>query len=183
MAELAQQPEAPLEPRLAALLPDLPPPMRADLLPLLRGNMAHVIEVQAQTARRQRELAIEHREWVICLGRGFDFLHTPNLALIVGPYSPDLAHPIRTAAQIIQNNMDAGRIPDDGFLLLASVPYETMGVERARAELKSRFLEQFAADVIRQAYPRLAERMHRQAAVLDWHARRLERLDPLPACQ
>ncbi|MDV7399669.1 hypothetical protein RZS08_50105, partial [Arthrospira platensis SPKY1] len=105
--------------------------MQADLLPLLQGNIAHVAEIRAQSERQSRELAIEHREWVICLGRGFDFLHTPNLALIVGPYSPDLAHPIRTAAHIIQSNMDRGRIPDDGFLLLASVPYESMGVERA----------------------------------------------------
>jgi hypothetical protein len=163
-----------LAPQLASLLPDLPAPMQADLLPLLKGNIAHVAEIRAQSERQSRELAIEHQEWVICLGRGFDFLHTPNLALIVGPYSPDLAHPIRTAAHIIQSNMDRGRIPDDGFLLLASVPYESMGVERARAELKSRFMEQFASDVIREAYPRLAERMHRRAAVLDWQARRLE---------
>jgi len=135
--------------------------------------------VRARAAAGQRELAIEHREWVICLGRGFDFLHTPNLALIVGPYSPDLAHPIRTAAHIIQSNMDQGRIPDDGFLLLASVPYEQLGVERARAELKARFMGDFAADVIAQAYPRLAERMHRRTAVLDWQARRLELL-PTP---
>lgn len=168
-----------LEAELAALLPDMPAPMRADLLPLLRGNLAHIAEVRARAAAGQRELAIEHREWVICLGRGFDFLHTPNLALIVGPYSPDLAHPIRTAAHIIQSNMDQGRIPDDGFLLLASVPYEQLGVERARAELKARFMGDFAADVIAQAYPRLAERMHRRTAVLDWQARRLELL-PTP---
>lgn len=163
-----------LAPRLASLLPDLPAPMGHDLLPLLKGNVAHIREMHLQSERRERELAIEHREWVICLGRGFDFLHTPNLALIVGPYSPDLAHPIRTAASIIESNMQSGRIPDDGFLLLASVPYEAMGVERARAELKSRFMAQFAADVIREAYPRLAERMHRRTAVLDWAARRLE---------
>ena len=48
---------------------------------------------------------------MICLGRGFDFLHTPNLALIIGPYSPDLADPLRKAAGIIQSNMEAGRIP------------------------------------------------------------------------
>jgi hypothetical protein len=35
--------------------------------------------------------------------------------------------------------MKAGRIPDDGFLLLASVPYDEIGVDRARVELKSRF--------------------------------------------
>jgi hypothetical protein len=174
LADIAPHDTPSLAPRLASLLPDLPPPMQADLLPLLRGNVAHIADMRALSERRERELAIEHREWVICLGRGFDFLHTPNLALIVGPYSPDLAHPIRTAAHIIQSNMDKGRIPDDGFLLLASVPYESMGVERARAELKSRFMEQFASDVIREAYPRLAERMHRRAAVLDWQARRLE---------
>ena len=62
------------------------------------------------------------------LGRGFDSRHTPNLALIIGPYSPDLADPLRKAAGIIQSNMEAGRIPNDGFLLLASVPYDEIGV-------------------------------------------------------
>lgn len=166
-----------LEAELVALLPHMPAAMRADLLPLLLGNAAHVRQVRLHMAQRERELDIEHREWVICLGRGFDFLHTPNLALIVGPYSPDLAHPIQTAAFIIQSNMDAGRIPNDGFLLLASVPYEEMGVERARAELKSRFMAQFAADVITQAYPRLAAKMHRCTAVLDWQSRALDVLE------
>ncbi len=177
LADHADTPTQVLEAELAQLLPDLPPPMRADLLPLLQGNLAHVAAVRERTLQGQRELAVEHREWVICLGRGFDFLHTPNLALIVGPYSPDLAHPIRTAAHIIQSNMDQGRIPDDGFLLLASVPYESLGVERGRAELKARFMGQFAADVITQSYPRLAQRMHRRTAVLDWHARRMEVLE------
>ncbi|MHB9101720.1 MAG: hypothetical protein ACYC2E_09440, partial [Sulfuricella sp.] len=70
-------------------------------------------------------------------------------------YSPDLADPIRQAAGIIENNMRAGRIPDDGFLLLASAPYVEIGVDRARAELKSRFLSQFAAEVIRTEHPGL----------------------------
>lgn len=177
MAEACDWSEDQLVSALAQLLPDMPAPMRADLLPLLQGNARHVRSMREHMAKRERELAIEHREWVICLGRGFDFLHTPNLALIVGPYSPDLAHPIQTAASIIQSNMDAGRIPDDGFLLLASVPYEAMGVERARAELKARFMAQFAADVIAQAHPRLAQKMHRCTAVLDWQARKLDVLE------
>ncbi len=165
-----------LAPRLAALLPDMPAQMRADLLPLLCGNLEHIAQVREQVAKQERQLDIEHREWAICLGRGFDFLHTPNLALIVGPYSPDLADPIRKAAGIIRNNMQAGRIPEDGFLLLASVPYEEIGVDRARAELKSRFLSQFAAEVIAQSYPDLAARMTAKTAVLDWHSRQLELL-------
>ena len=177
MAEACDWSEDQLVGALTQLLPDMPAPMRRDLLPLLLGNARHVRSMRDQMARRERELAIDHREWVICLGRGFDFLHTPNLALIVGPYSPDLAHPIQTAASIIQSNMDAGRIPDDGFLLLASVPYEASGVERARAELKSRFMAQFAADVISKAHPRLAEKMHSCTAVLDWQARKLDLLE------
>jgi hypothetical protein len=114
---------------------------------------------------------------MICLGRGFDFLHTPNIALIIGPYSPNLDDPVRRAAGIIEANMAAGRIPDDGFLLLASVPYEEIGVDRARAELKARFLSRFAAGVISQAFPGLAARMDVRTAVLDWRSRALEQLD------
>lgn len=163
-----------LEPRLAALLPDLPAQMRADLLPLLNGNLDRIAAVREQARRHERTLDIEHREWMICLGRGFDFLHTPNVALIIGPYSPNLAEPIQRAAGIIAANMRAGRVPDDGFLLLASVPYDEIGVDRARAELKSAFLARFAADVIARESPALAGRMHVRTAVLDWRSRRLE---------
>ncbi len=156
--------------RLAALFPDMPAQVRADLLPLLHGNLEHIAEVR-QTSR---ELVIEHREWIICVGRGFDFLHMPNLALIIGPYSPDLADPIRKAASIIELNMRAGRIPDDGFLLLASAPYDEIGIDRARAQLKARFLSQFAAEEIERKHPKLAKKMHVRTAVLDWGSRRLE---------
>lgn len=161
-----------LAPRMAALFPDMPEQMHSDILPLLLGNREHI-----QTVRRTpRSLDIEHREWMICLGRGFDFLHTPNVALIVGPYSPDLSDPIRKAASIIEDNMRAGRIPRDGFLLLASVPYDEIGVDRARAELKSFFLSKFAAGVIRSEFPELGEKMFTHTAVLDWRSRALERI-------
>jgi hypothetical protein len=87
-----------------------------------------------------------------------------------------LSHPIQTAAQIIDGNMRAGRIPDDGFLLLASVPYDHIGVDRARAELKARFLAQFAGQVIQDQLPALAKKMHVRTAVLDWRSRKLEAL-------
>ncbi len=167
---------ATLEARLAQLLPDMPLQMRHDLAPLLRGNLEHLAKVREQNARGQRLLDIEHREWMICIGRGFDFLHTPNMALIIGPYSPDLAEPIRNAASILQANMDARRIPDDGFLLLASVPYDEIGVDRARAELKAGFLATFAANVIHSELPALAAKMSVRSAVLDWRSRRLERI-------
>jgi len=157
---------------LALHFHDMPREMRNDLLPLLVGNLAHIRGLR----RERRALIVEHREWMICLGRGFDFLHTPNLALIIGPYSPNLADPIRKAAAIIESNMAAGRIPDDGFLLLASVPYDEIGVDRARAVMKSHFLSMFAAEVIEREFPDLAGKMIRRTAVLDWNSRRIETL-------
>lgn len=172
LAELAADAVPELPQRLAALFPDMPAQVRADLMPLLLGNLEHIAEVR----QTPRELNIEHREWIICVGRGFDFLHMPNLALIIGPYSPDLADPIRKAAGIIESNMKAGRIPDDGFLLLASAPYEELGVDRARAQLKARFMSKFAAEEIVRTKPELASKMHVRTAVLDWSSRRQELL-------
>jgi hypothetical protein len=159
-----------LRQRLQRLFPDMPEQVCADLVPLVEGNLRHVAKVR-ETAR---DLAIEHCEWMICLGRGFDFLHTPNLALIIGPYSPDLADPVGKAAGIIHSNMVAGRIPDDGFLLLASSPYLEPGMDKARAQLKASFMSDFAAGVIKATQPALAEKMHLRTAVLDWRSRELE---------
>jgi len=159
--------------RLEQLLPDMPAQVRKDLLPLVEGNIRHVSEMR----RLQRELDIEHREWMICVGRGFDFLHVPNVALIIGPYSPDLSDPILKAAGIIRSNMENGRIPDDGFLLLSSAPYQEPGPDAARAELKARFMADFAAEVIREAQPELAEKMLRRTAILHWPTRRLNLID------
>lgn len=161
-----------LERKLAAMYPDMAEQVRKDILPLLVGNARHIAKVREST----RLLDIEHREWMICLGRGFDFLHTPNLALIIGPYSPDLSDPVRKGALIIEENMKAGRIPDDGFLLFASVPYMEIGLDRARAELKSMFLSRFAATLIRKEFPGLAAKMHTHTAVLDWRSRSLEKV-------
>lgn len=41
-------------------------------------------------------------------------------------------------------------------------------------ELKSAFLEQFGANVIREAYPELAGRMVTRSAILHWPERKLE---------
>lgn len=156
--------------RIASLCPDMPEAVRRDLFPLVQGNIRHITDIR----KSDRELNIEHREWMICIGRGFDFLHVPNVALIIGPYSPDLSHPIRQAAGIIKANMENGRTPDDGFLLLSSAPYMEPGTQKARATLKSAFLSDFAANVIHQDFPELARCMITRSAILNWPERRLE---------
>ena len=158
---------------LAGLYPDMPHQMRQDLLPLVQGNRSHI----AGILHSNRKLDIEHHEWVIGIGRGFDWMYTPNLALLIGPYSPDLADPIRKAAGIIEANMKARRIPDDGFLLLAESPYHEIGPDRARAKLKSGFLAEFAAGVIGAEFPNLKEKMHVRSAVMAWRSRMIEVID------
>ena len=162
---------------LARLYPDMPDQMSQDLLPLVQGNISHISQIR----RSNRELDIEHHEWIIGIGRGFGWLHAPNLALLIGPYSPDLADPIRKAAGIIAANMQTRRIPDDGFLLLAESPYYEIGADRARAELKSAFLAEFAAGIIRAEFPNLKEKMHVRGAVIDWRSRAMEFIDCRPA--
>jgi hypothetical protein len=158
---------------LARLYPDMPDQMRQDLLPLVQGNISHISKIR----QSNRELDIEHHEWIIGIGRGFDWLHAPNLALHINPYSPDLADPIRNAAGIIGANMQCRRIPDDGFLLLTESPYHEIGADRARAELKSSFLSEFAAGIIRAEFPNLKEKMHLRSAVLAWQSWEMELID------
>lgn len=158
---------------LAHLYPDMADQVRMDLLPLVQDNIAHVAAVR----QSQRDLTIAHREWIICIGRGFEWLHLPKVALIIGPYSPNLADPIRKAAEIVEANMRAGRISDDGFLLFAEAPYQEIGVDRARSELKGRFLSEFATAVIRAEFPYLSKKMLVRTAVLAWQTRTMEMID------
>ncbi|KAI9002830.1 hypothetical protein DFJ74DRAFT_647273 [Hyaloraphidium curvatum] len=134
--------------RLDALFPDMHPSVRNDLVPLILGNMDHIAELRTTS----RALDIVHHEWILAVGRGFDFLHVPNQALIVGTYSPDLATPIATAAKIVHGNMASGRVNPDGMLLLAAAPYTGTGVDRARARMKAAFLRR-PAHLLRPVYP------------------------------
>ena len=163
---------------LAQLYPDMPDQIRHDLLPLVEGNIAH-IEVMRGSERELDD--IEHHEWMIGVGRGFDWLHAPNLALIIGPYSPDLAEPIRKAAGIIEANMKSHRIPNDGFLLLVAAPYREIGSDRALAEVKCCFLTEFATGTIRAEFSMLKDKMHVRSAVISWQSREMEVIDPCAA--
>ena len=57
------------------------------------------------------------------------------------------------------------------------MPYEDIGVDRARAVLKSHFMARFAAAVLRESHPDLAARMTVRQTVLNWHSRAVEALD------
>jgi hypothetical protein len=171
LSELKDGNENDLRQILRRLYPDMSAVMLNDFLPLVVGNIAHIEEVR----QSNRPLVdIEHREWVLAVGRGFDWLHEPNTALIVGPYSPNLDVPIEKAAGIIKGNLEAGRVDTEGFTLLCSAIYrETSGVEPLLAREKALFLERFASEVIGEKFSDFSELMNPLAVVVDMNTRKM----------
>lgn len=163
--------------QLTPLYPDMSAGMLRDLVPLAQGNLQHMAVV---AANNRPILEAEHQEWLIGIGRGFDWLHVPNLALLVGPYSPNLEEPIKMALSIIQSNMQKQRIADDGFVLLTSSPYSRQGADKQRAGEKARFLNAFTRDVAARNFPDLAVIMKQLTVVLDENTRRFEVLNETP---
>ena len=163
--------EAYLTRELARLYPDMPDRLLFDLVPLAQGNLQHMVAVAAS---RRPIIEAEHREWLLGIGRGFDWLHVPNLALLVGPYSPNLEEPIRMALSIIQANMQKQRIRDDGFVLLTSAPHAHQGADRRRACEKALFLSGFAREVALRHHPEMARIMKSLTVALDQNSRKME---------
>ncbi|MCX6778783.1 MAG: hypothetical protein NTU97_00950 [Candidatus Magasanikbacteria bacterium] len=157
---------------LIRLYPDMSLQIRKDLLRLVTGNIEHTAEVAASNRPLTETV---HREWIIGVGRGFDWLHEPNTALLVGPFSPNLDEPVAKAAGIIRSNMLAGSIDDKSFVLLASAFYrDSTGIEPLLAREKALFLGDFSAATIRERYPDLADKMQVLSVTVDMQTRALE---------
>lgn len=146
------------------------PNIISDLLPLVEGNIKHSAEIAA--AHRTLKAA-DHNEWVLAVGRGFDWLHEPNMALIVGPWQEDLSKPISVAASVIQGNLDAGRIPDKKVVLMTSGAYREDGPEPCLAERKSRYLRSRSLEVLKRDFPKLLPHLEVLATTLDLRTRKL----------
>lgn len=159
---------------LIELFPSMKKRILEDLLPIVMGNIAHIGEVRA--ASRPIEDA-EHRERVLGIGRGFDWLHLLNLALIVGPFDPNLVKPVKTAAGLLLGNIRDKRIRPDGIVLLSSAPYrEEAGYEVTKAIEKAKFLSKFTLDVIRDEVPELREITVPLTGIVNMNTREFKRI-------
>ncbi len=171
VSQIEDKSEKALRMMLKRLYPDMPSRILEDFLPLIVGNIAHIEEVQLSN----RPLSdTEHREWVIGVGRGFDWLHEPNMALIIGPFSPNLDEPIEKAAGIIKSNMEGSRVTHENFVLLCSAIYrDAVGVEPLLAREKALFMQRFAVEKIQDKYPEFAKLMNPMAVVVDMDTRKM----------
>ncbi len=137
-----------LQVALYAHYPEVPEEILYDLLPLAIGNRDHVALIQTQ-GRPVQELA--HNENIIAVGRGFDWLHLVNRALIIGPYGhtdSTWREAVSVAGNIVLENFknNAG-LKEAGALLLISAPYTNTG-ERGLAIAKSKYFEQVARQAL-----------------------------------
>ncbi|WP_176776362.1 MULTISPECIES: carboxysome shell carbonic anhydrase domain-containg protein [Nitrosomonas] len=172
LANAKESSQLELEEMLRSLYPTMPERIIRDLMPLVRGNIKHVAEIRA-TNRPVEEA--EHKEWVLGVGRGFDWLHVINTAFIVGPFDPNLSVAIETAAKLLKNNIDEGRIDADGVVLLTSGVYrDEAGPEYLLAKEKAMFLSKFALNIIKEKVPDLAPHLQILTACNNLHTRKLE---------
>lgn len=177
---LAEEPAATedaLRQRVEKLYPDMGKQMAVDIVPLFLGNQRHIAAIRASN---RPVVNTEHREQVLVVGRGMDWLHLPNKALIVGPYSYNLREPIVAAAGILLDNIKKGRVPEqDGLVLLTSAAYrEDAGFEKLRAIEKARSFADFALDAIYEAVPEIKPHLYLLASIVDLNTRLLTVVPP-----
>lgn len=177
LAEELNLSEDDLRQRVEKLYPDMGQQMVADIMPMLLGNQRHIAKIKASN---RPLMNTEHMEQVLVVGRGVDWLHLPNKALIVGPYSYNLREPIVAAAGILLDNMKDGRVPEkDGVVLLTSAAYrEDAGFERLRAIEKAHSMAEFSLQAIFEALPELKPHLHLLMGIVDLNTRVMTVAEP-----
>ncbi len=143
--------------RILNLYPRMPKEIMDDLLVLVLGNLERARNHQ-KNPKNSPDLV--HGESVICIGRGFSWLHEPNKALIIGPYNNSIftiEKAIETAGRIVLKNVLEGRVsPKDGVTVMCSSLYLEEGMNRMRETAKAYSLYQVAKKVLSEKVPELS---------------------------
>jgi hypothetical protein len=170
VAEHLQDDEATLSHALTAHYPSFSKRVIADLLPLVIGNQQYVQDICKQ---ERPVVEMEHKEQIIALGRGFDWLHLPNRALIIGPYHAQIDYATEVAGNIILGNMKAKRVPEsEGALLLVAAPFRSIGADQGIAEQKALFLAAEAERVLSSKVPAIMKRLKILVGTTDLNTRK-----------
>ncbi len=159
---------------LRHMYPDIPENIIDDLMPLIVGNQQYVREIRAA---HRPVVEMEHKEQIIAVGRGFDWLHLPNRALMIGPYDPQWEAAVATAGNIILGNMKAKRVPEkDGALLLVLAPFRSIGADQGVATEKALFLAREAERVLKAQVPAIMKKLKILVGTVDMNTRQFHQL-------
>lgn len=162
---------------LVSMYPSMADGMLQDLLKLVEGNQQHIRDVKNLN---REPIELEHRESVICFGRGFDWLHEPNKALIIGPFGNDLSSSITTAGSLLLKNINEGRIdPEKGLVVMTAGLYYKEGMNKNRIMLKAYDLYRYIKSVLEKNVPELMEKYDVQylVGVTSHHTRLFTQID------
>ena len=174
LADIKDSSESSVRSLLISLYPkiyEIAPNVIRDFVPLVKGNILHTQEVK-KSGRPVEEA--DHREWIIAVGRGFDWLHLPNKAIIVGPWQDNLAEPIKTAIGLVKHNKEEGLLNVNKIVLLTSGAYrDVKGEEPRLAELKSRYLKEIAMAVIEKDFKELLPELEVLVTTVDLNTRKI----------
>lgn len=155
--------------RIEQLFPDMNEHYTRDIMPFVVGNIQHIAQVRASNRSIQQ---LDHKERILGIGRGFDWLHLVNEALLIGPYTFDIRPIIKAAAGILQKNLQEGRIPqDEGLLLLGSWRYRDESLEANGAREHAIYFADLAEQIICEEYPDLVPVMQRLVGTVNLRTR------------
>ena len=174
--ELAKLPANITEREVYAMLSKLhvsmPPQMRADLLPLLMGNIRHIAKIR-ECSRPIIEMT--HGEWVVGLGgaSAFDFLHVPNTAVIVGQYNPNLGKVVEQAYKVIKSHWKPGKV----FLSVAAASYgkTSTGVIYEQHVMEDvRYYKRLLWEVAHKSFPELLDHTYFVRILVDAETQKMK---------
>lgn len=150
--------EKEIENKIVELYPRMSFDIVKDLLVIILGNIEHVKCIKE---KGKSGLDLVHSESIICIGRGFGWLHEPNKALIIGPFKNELfsvEDAIQTAGNIVLKNIKEGRVSKtDGVTVMCSSLFFDEGINRARETIKAYTLYNIARKVLTEKVPELLE--------------------------
>lgn len=136
-----------------------------DIISPFARNVHHVDDVFRSGRPVESPL---HRERIILIGRGWDWMRCVNYALIIHDDNPRLDIVVEKAAGIIRGNQDEGRIPYELIPIYTAIPYDEY---RQAAVEQARFVDACAREVMRT---RTLSRFHSRFGVTNWGNRQYE---------
>lgn len=158
---------------LRDLYPDMCWAMINDFAPLVKGNIEHIAEVRADQ-NRNPAIDAQHREWVLGFGRGFDWLHEGNAALIVGPFDPNRREVLAKAAKLAYGNFLDGRTGGREIVIHCSAFFRD-GWKEVEPKLKAAEVltkQKEVLEVIEESVPELLEHSQVLTTVVDMNTRK-----------
>jgi len=175
VAEHTNMDEDTVRSELMHMYADIPGAIINDLIPLVLGNQTYI---KGLRAKKRPVVDMEHKEQIIAVGRGFDWLHLPNGAFIIGPYDPQWENAVAVAGNIILGNMAAKRVPEqDGALLLVSAPFRSVGADHGIATEKALYLARESERVLKEKVPAIMKKLKILVGTVDLNTRQFYVID------